>query len=107
MKARKSFVLALFILSVLCVDSHAMKATTVDGYCACFTESDLDDMTNFVVSNDRDSFNAYIKWEKCILLKPGLTVTVIKSPGLLGGKVQCVFQGVKFWTLREALKDYR
>ena len=107
MKIFQCFSIILFMLFFFCVNSHAMQATTVGGYCACFTESDLDDMTSFASSNDMKSFDAYIKWKRCIVVKSGLTVTIIKSPGILGGKTQFAFEGIKFWTVREALKDYR
>lgn len=85
----------------------AMQATTVGNNLACFQESDFDDLVKFTVAKDYESMTAYVKQKRCFMLKEGLTVTVLKSPGMFGGRAQCAFQGVKFWTYREALKDYK
>ncbi len=85
----------------------ALTATTTGGHVACFTKEQLDDMVQFVVSEDKASFQAYLDSGMCIVLKKGITVTVLKSPGLFGTKVQFAFQGIKMWTVREGLTNYR
>ncbi len=85
----------------------ALTATTVGGFVACFTKEQVKDMTQFVIAKDKASFQAYIDAQLCVSLKGGLTVTVLKSPGMFGTKVQFAFQGLKMWTLREALTDYK
>lgn len=88
-------------------NASALQATTVGNNFACFQESDFEDLVKFTVAKDYGSMTAYVKQKKCFMLKEGLTVTVLKSPGMFGGKAQCAYQGLKFWTYREALKDYK
>lgn len=80
------------------------RAITQENAVACLTESDLDDMIRFVAANDRSSFQSYIDRKKCIVCKAGLKVTVLKYPGMFGGKAQFAFQGYKFWTTSDGLR---
>lgn len=82
-------------------------ATTSNSSIACFTELALDDMTKFTVAGDRASFDAYVTQGKCIVMKGGVDVTVMEYPGLLGGTAGFVYRGVKMWTTREGLTNYR
>lgn len=82
-------------------------ATTSNSSIACFTESALNDMTKFTVAGDRASFDAYVTQGKCIVMKGGVDVTVMEYPGLLGGTTGFVYRGVKMWTTREGLTNYR
>lgn len=102
-------ILSLFIVIILFFPTPAMalKATTVKDAVACFNKESLQEMQQFVVSKDRDSFNAYIRTGKCVILKEGLDVTVIDSPGMFGGTAMFIFQGIKLWTPRHGLKNYR
>ena len=79
------------------------SAKTVYNSIACRTEDWLDDMIKFAAVRDTQSGDTYIKTKKCFILKGGLSVTIIKWPGLFGGKAQFAFRGVKFWTYREGL----
>jgi len=100
------FVLLAFLL-VVSTSAHAMRATTTDRCVACLTEQYLDDMTSFVAAGDKASFGAYFKTRKCFQFKPGIDVTVTKMPGMFGGKAEAVYNGIKFWTPREGLTNYR
>ena len=80
------------------------SAVTVGGHVACLKEEWLDDVVKFVSAGDTGSFKAYIEMQKCVVLKPGLEVTVIEYPGMFGTRTQFAFRGIKFWTVREALK---
>ena len=82
------------------------RCTTNDGYVACLKEEWLDHMTKFVIAKDYDNFNAYVSCKKCLVIKGGLPVTVIDSPGMFGGKTSFIYKGIKFWTYREAV-NYR
>lgn len=76
---------------------------TAGGHVACISERWLDDMIQFVISKDQDSVAAYVEQTKCIILKPGIRVSVTDSPGMLGGKVEFVAKGVRLWSAREAI----
>ncbi|MEI7636377.1 MAG: hypothetical protein WCJ37_03675 [Syntrophus sp. (in: bacteria)] len=82
-------------------------ATTSDSAIACFAESALDDMTKFTGAGDRASFNAYVDQRKCIVMKGGVDVTIVQYPGMLGGTTGFVYNGVKMWTTRSGLTNYR
>lgn len=84
---------------------HSSGCTTKDGYFACLKEEWLDNMTQFRLANDFESVKAYVAAKKCLVMKGGLHVTLIDSPGMFGGTASFIYKGVKFWTYREAL-DY-
>ena len=102
-----AILITIIIISVSCSSAWALQGTTQKDYIACFNKSDLDDIITFVSVKDLASMNAYLMQHKCIMLSGGLTVTVTKSPGMFGGSVEFVYKGLKLWTVREALKDYR
>jgi hypothetical protein len=81
------------------------KPRTKGGYVACMKEQWLDDMLQFSLTNDQESYGAYIKDKKCLILEDGLQITVTDWPGLLGGKTGFIMLEEKFWALREAI-DY-
>lgn len=99
----------LFLFLFLAGNAHAdaLSAKTVEGYAACSKKEWLDDMSAFAAKNDQAAFQAYLDTGKCVLLKSGLNVTVTRSPGLLGTQAEFAYKGAKFWTVREALADYK
>ncbi len=105
MKKLSILIMAFIFISVATV--WAMQATTKKGYTACYKKADLEDIIIFSSAKDLLSMNAYIEQGKCIILGDGHTVTITTSPGMLGNRVEFVFMGEKFWTVRDALKDYR
>lgn len=82
-------------------------ATTTVNSIGCFTKTDLEEMVRFTVSGDRESFAAYIMHKKCIVLAGGLDVTVVEYPGMFSGTPCFVYRGVKLWTTRSGLTNYR
>lgn len=97
----------IMLLAVLVLFSgpvQAMSGITKAGYPACLKKEWFDELIQFVVAKDMDSFQAYMDSKKCLILKEGLRVTVTESPGMFGGTAGFIFQGVKFWTAREALE---
>ncbi len=104
-KIKKATIL-LFTL-FLSGSAYALSAVTVENYVACLKKEWLDDMTAFAAKNDQTSFQAYLDTNKCLMLKKDLPVTVTQSPGLLGTQTEFVYEGVKFWTVREALIDFK
>ncbi len=104
---RISVILFLLLLAAGTARADTLSAKTVEGYAACLEKEWLDDMSAFAAKNDQANFQAYLDKGNCILLKNGLPVTVTGSPGLLGTQAEFVYKGTKFWTVREALSDYK
>ena len=93
-----------FLFFLLSGQAFSQSAITNDGYPACLKKEWLDDLVKFSVAKDLGSHNAYLNSKKCIILKGGIKVTLTESPGAFGGTAGFAVDGVKFWTIREALK---
>lgn len=102
----KEAVMSIILIFIFTSTVFGMSAITTENGCACLSETWLDDMIQFVASKDKKNFESYVKANKCIILKSGLKVTVTKSPGMFGGKVEFVYNGIKFWATRESLTNY-
>jgi len=87
--------------------AFAIRATTTKDGIACLSKESLQEMQQFVISKDRESFDAYIQSRKCIIMKDGIDVTVIDMPGMFGGITSFIYKGIKFWTTRSGVKNYR
>ena len=87
--------------------AFALTATTVKNSIACLSKEALHEMTQFQISKDKDSFFAYIEKGKCVVMGDGLDVTVTEPPGMFGATSGFIYKGIKFWTTREGLKNYR
>lgn len=79
------------------------KSTTKEGYIACLSEEYLDLIIKASISKDDGSIKAFIVTGRCFFLKGGLTVTVIDYPGMFGGTTSFMANGIKLWTVREAI----
>ncbi len=93
--------LFLSLLMLVSSSAFALSGTTKDGYIACRTEEHLNDIMSFVAAKDTASVEAYRSSNKCIILKGGLKVTVLDTTWT--GKLQFAFQGLKMWTVMEAV----
>jgi hypothetical protein len=104
MIALRIFVL-LMVLGLLSVSrlSYAQTGVTTGGYVACLSKEWLDDFVKFSVAKDYGSMQAYLN-TKCFQIKEGVVVTITEYPGMFGGVTGFVFNGVKFWTVREGIK---
>ena len=102
----KKVVMAIIFISFFTSAVFGMSATTVENGCACLSETWRDDMAQFVISKDMNSFEAYVKAKKCIILKSGLKVTVTKSTGMFASKAEFVYNGIKFWATGGSLTNY-
>lgn len=100
------FIIFVFLLFVP-IRVYALKATTVKDSIACLSKEALQEMIQFAGADDKASFSAYLIEKKCIIINKEVDVTVIDSPGMLGNIAMFIFNGVKFWTTREGLKNYR
>ncbi len=74
--------------------------TTVGGQAACLTEEYLDDIITAAVNKDEGSFQSYLTQQKCVILKDGIPVTIMKVNFTT---IQFMYNGVKFWTVREGI----
>lgn len=99
----KKFIFGICI-GLLSTQAYALSGTTNGGHAACLKKEWLDDFVSFAVAKVTGSIQAYLDSKKCIILKKGLSVTVTESPGMFGGTTGFVFQGIKLWTVREALE---
>lgn len=101
------FIFVMLILLAAGVTYAALPAVTNQGCIACLKKEWLNELVSFTLTKDQDSFKAYIAGKKCIALREGLKVTVTEVPGFFNTHAGFVFQGVKFWTIREALNFNR
>ena len=60
----------------------------------------------FIAAKDMDSAEAYIRSSKCVMLRPGVVVT-LGSASIFGGTVSFFLKGTQFWTVTEALERAR
>lgn len=88
------------------ITTTAHAATTKGGYPICFQKEWLEDLMKFLAENDRSSYEAYFDTRKCLMARAGIKLTIIESPGVLGSMTGFIADGVKGWTLREAI-DYK
>jgi len=82
-------------------------ATTAKNAIGCYIKSSVEDMEKFAHAKDQASFNKYILDGKCVLLNAGVDVTVIEYPEMLSGTPCFAYNGVKMWTSRSGLTNYR
>ncbi len=103
MKRHKKAIIFIAIMTFSCI-AYSMPAITTEGSVACLKEEWIKDMVSFVAAKDTVNFTIYIEQNKCIVMREGLTVTVTDSPGLLGRYTEFVYDGIKFFTYRDALE---
>jgi hypothetical protein len=99
----KKIIIAILIILIAGAYFAAAGSITKGGHIACFTESDLNDILIFVDQKDTENGQAYLDDKRCIILQPGLNVTVLKRSGI--SKIQYVHKGYKFWTIPAAVTD--
>ena len=93
--------IAIGVAVLLSANANAQSATTNENYIACTSKQYFDDMMAFVGAGDTASFEVYRAANKCLILKAGMTVTVIDRT-LFSGTV-IAYKGVKLWTVNEAI----
>lgn len=99
--------LLIIILLVISGQANASSAVTTENFPACAKKEWIEDIRKFVGSKDTNSFNAYINTGKCLILEKGLNVTITNSSGAFGGNIEFAYNGVKLWTVREAIEIKR
>ena len=100
----KKLIISLALL-LLSSQSLALSGVTREGYVACKSITWLHEVLDFQRRNDTASIQAYLNSRKCITLNKGRRVAITESPGIYGTKTGFALNGVKYWTLKEAL-DY-
>lgn len=101
-------ILFVLIFGLFTAQLYALSATTVGGGVACLRKVWIEDMIKFVSAQDINSFQVYLNNDRCIILKKGIKVTIMESPGFFGSVTGFIFQGVpgvKLWTTREQLEN--
>ena len=72
----------MMVAAVMALESTtASAATTNAGYPACFKREWLDDLMQFTISKDENSWKAYMKSGKCLMMKAGLKVVSDRPNG--------------------------
>ena len=59
--------------------SNAQAATTKDGYAACWSKSDYDELMQMASRRDQRGFSHMMDSGKCLSLKGGIEVSVVKD----------------------------
>jgi len=95
----KKLILLAILLPIIA--QAATPAMTVKKLPACLSEQWLDDMMDFAQVRDYKSWDSYLEMNRCIILRLGLSVTVTDA-GFI--KHEFVYQGLKMWTPKEALR---
>jgi hypothetical protein len=74
----KSIVLA--ILAILILTTSAYSETTSGGYAACRSKSLFDEFASAVIKEDSNTL-LYLLSNGCIIIKPGIPISVLDSSG--------------------------
>ena len=93
--------IVILIIVLMSANANAQSATTNENYIACTSERYYEDMMAFVGAGDTASFEVYRAANKCLILKAGMTVTVIDRS--LFGPTVIMYKGVKLWTVGDAI----
>ena len=91
---------SVHLLQSISSNAFAQAATTNGGYYACVTEEYLDDIMKFLIAKDYASADAYSAQNKCVILKAGLQVSIVKVKWT---RIQFAYKGLKLWTVSEAI----
>lgn len=80
-------------------------ATTALGFIACREEQWLDEIFEYMGNADQERFDALLDSEKCTIVEEGITVTLTPSYSATSDTVEYIYDGVRYWTIKEALYD--
>lgn len=95
----------LLILALLAIASTANAGTTLGGYPACVTEDYYDQMLDAVAKNDHPAMSHLLD-VGCIVVKPGLTVTVLETDWTGTARIRVYFgagESVEMWISTEGI----
>lgn len=95
--------LPLAVLASLAAPALSADRVTEGKYYSCLSTQWLDEFTAFAVSDDIDQVQAYLKGNKCLLLKPNLPVTIAKGSSVLGPRTEFLIQGIRFYAPSEEI----
>lgn len=102
-------VILLFSFLLLLLPSQVVAAMyTKGGYIACLTYNDFDTAIDALVKKHTAAFDRLIERKRCLLMKPGLPVSIIESNAPLGVEHIRVFlpsgDTINVWTAIEAIE---
>lgn len=83
----------------------AATATTGLGFIACREEQWLDEIFKYIANGDDERFQASLDSDECLIVDEGLTVTLDADYSDTNDTVEYVYDGVRYWTIKEALHD--
>ena len=90
--------------ALLTTGGSAMADTTTGRYPACAKPFWLEDMVKFTANGNETAYNNWINRGKCIELREGLDVEIIRFYGdAEHRRVEFNINGYRFFTVREAI----
>jgi hypothetical protein len=98
----KKIIFTLLIAFVLTGNAFALTGTTNQGGLACISEEYLSDAISFIVDNDTQNLEAFLTANKCVFMKEGLKVNIVKYP--VFGNIIFVYQGLRFHAPKSAVE---
>ena len=94
-------IITLSLVLILCSQAFALTGTTKEYGIACISEQYVSDAISFLADKDVQNLQAYIDTGKCVFLKDGIKVNIVKLP--MFGNAVFVFNGVKFYCPKSSL----
>ena len=95
--------LPVAVLAALAAPTLSADRVTEGKFYSCLSTQWLDEFTAFAVSDDIDQVQAYLKGNKCLLLKPNLPVTIAEGSSVLGPRTEFLIQGIRFYAPSEEI----
>lgn len=94
------------LLGCFAVSTFVHSASFKDGYGACLSEDQLDQLTNALIKKDQRSFD-YLLNNGCIVTKADIPITVLDRTWSGTVKVRAYFgnQSIEMWTVMENVEN--
>ncbi len=101
----KTGLLLLLLFSVSCTNPPAAgsKTMTKDEHVACYKKKWMEDMLDFIRTENRAKFTSYIQDRRCLFMRGGRKVELTDPPGIFGSLAGFKMGGVKYWTSKDSL----
>ena len=92
---------------MLLFGGHAWGATATTGlgFIACHQEQWLDDIFKYIANGDDERFQGSLDSDECLIVDEGLIVTLSGDYTDTNDTVEYIYDGVHYWTIKEALHD--
>ena len=109
-KSMNRIVLLLALLVIGCgpnkenyKDTSALIGKTRGGDAACLKKEDVTMVIRLAQSKAQESAMSYFQTDKCMILKGGKRVVIIKGSGTTGAMIQFHYRRFVLWSAREAV----